>query len=488
NGGLAGAFSIDAVLGTPSTKVQGVFGVTPSNDGPPIEGQIAFNFDQATGKLRLDDSRLATAASSIDASGTLGETLAVRFQSTRLDDVMPALALAGQADLPVKVTYARASFSGNVTGALDDPHVAGDASLTGASIDGHAFDRFTANINASRRSVKLDRVSLARGSTEVNGSAEIAPPDRSGTISGQLQIRNADITALSKEAGVSSPISGTAGGTVKISGTVARPEADATVQIDKPAGFGEQLDQLRAHVVYSPASIRVTDGSAGVGAAKLQFQGSFQHREDDWKNGDGRFEVGGQNVMLSSIKSYVALDTGVDSRIDLHATGVLRLGNGEPVVTAIDGDAKGTVFSWEGGTLCDVSVIAATRNSDLRLEAAAKVRDVNIDAHGTWKLEGDFPGSATLRANRVNVATLHRVVMTGSPLEQNVLPFEGFLDGVNGTIQVALRKPRDFQAELSIPILQINAKASQTLRLGVQAQDVVVKNSEPIAVSISAKE
>ena len=192
--------------------------------------------------------------------------------------------------------------------------------------------------------------------------------------------------------------------------------------------------------------------------------------------------------MLSSIKSYAALQTGVDSKIEAHAAGTARLVDGGPVVTALDGTAKAAGVTWQGGTLADVSLVASTRDSQLHLEAASRIRDVDIDAHGAWKMEGDYPGTAAVRFSRVNVATLHRVVMTGSPLEQTALPFEGFLDGASATVNVALRKPRDFQAELTIPTIQINAKASQTLRLGVQAQDVVVKNSEPVVVAISARE
>ena len=52
---------------------------------------------------------------------------------------------------------------------------------------------------------------------------------------------------------------------------------------------------------------------------------------------------------------------------------------------------------------------------------------------------------------------------------------------------MALRKPRDFQAQVTIPTVQINPKSTQTLRLGVEAKDLVVKNDGPVVVAVSAQ-
>lgn len=488
NGTLAGGFRVDAVAGERTARVQAAISIAPLAGAAPVDGQIDGFYDQATGKVQLDDARVSIPGSSITANGTLGESLAVRAQSTSLDDLMPALALAGEPKLPVKVTYARATFTGAVNGPLDDPEIDGDATLLNASIDGHAFDRFNGKIHAGRRSVRLENATVARGITEVQGSAQVAPPDRNGAIAGEVQIRNANVAELAREAGFEPRISATASATLKFSGTIARPEAQIALQLDRPAAFGEQLDRLRANVHYSPESIDVASGDAESGTGKAQFQGAFHHRDGDWKNGDARFTVSAQNVVLTSIKAYAALKNGVDSNIDGRASGVLRLVNGEPVVTAIDGDARARAVTWEGRTLGDVALTAATRAGDLSLRASSKVRDVNIDAQGSWKLEGDEPGSATIRFSRVSVATLHSLAMAGGPMEQAALPFEGSLDGASARVAVSLRHPLDFQAELTIPTVQFNPKSTQSFRLGVQAQDLVVKNSAPVALALNAKE
>jgi translocation and assembly module TamB len=71
--------------------------------------------------------------------------------------------------------------------------------------------------------------------------------------------------------------------------------------------------------------------------------------------------------------------------------------------------------------------------------------------------------------------------------EQSELPFEGFVEG-RVAISGPLVRPRDFQAELTLDTVQINAKSTQALQLGVQPSDLVLKNSQPVVVAVSAKE
>ena len=151
NGIIEGGFSVDAVAGENIAKVQTDVAIAPAAEGPPITGQIDAGYDQAEGKLRLGNSYLETPATRVDVSGTLGETLQVRAKSTNLDDLLPALAMAdanAPKELPIKLANGSAIFTGRVSGSLDDPRVAGQTSLTNASIEGHTFDRFSGDVEA----------------------------------------------------------------------------------------------------------------------------------------------------------------------------------------------------------------------------------------------------------------------------------------------------------------------------------------------------
>ena len=413
--------------------------------------------------LRLEEnSHVATPATRFDVSGTLGQTLDVHAQSTNLDDVLPAIAMAietAPTEIPLKLSNGfHAEFTGTVSGKLDDPRVVGQASITSASFKGHAFDHFASDVDATREHVKADRMTLSRGPTELTGSAQINPT-KDGTVEARLNIKNVQIAEMLKELGpemgkeieLPTSLTGNASATVQLSGPLRDPLADVALDVDKPAGFGEQFDHLHANIRYSPVSIDITAGEATGASGKLNFQGAYQHRADDWKNGTARLDLTAQNVVLSTIKAYSKLQTGVDSKLNGKWSGTASITGGKLAVTSVDGSLQASSVTWDGQPLGDLSLTANTHDVDVAVHATAKVRDVSIDGQGSWRLDGDNPGSATLKFSRVSVATLHSVLMPGTAQEQTVLPFEGFLDGGNVAITVALAKPRDFHAEADHP-------------------------------------
>ena len=501
NGIAAGSFSVDAVVGEPESKVQTALAIVPvSGGGEPdstrIEGNIEALYDQAAGTLNLQHSHLATSATEIDASGTLGERLQVRMQSTRLDDLLPALAMAGEnapKELPVKLNNGQGNFNGTVSGSLDDPQISGQITVTNAAIGGHAFDRFTGDIQANRSEVKLPRLTLARGATTVEGSGQLSGKFEDGAIAAQLNLRNAQIADLAKEAGVTEPLSGTANASIRVTGSVQRPEAEISIQVEKPAAFGEQMDRLRANLKYSPSQIEVTSGEISSAAGSETFNGTFRHpgtnwKDGDWKNGDVTFELSANSVMFSGVKTLAKLQPLLDAKIDGKASGAGRVSKGEFSLNSVSGDANLRGITWDQHPVGDLTLSAETHDAAVAIRANAQVRDLKLDGQGAWQLAGDMPGSGAIHISKASVATLHDLTLAGGPLEQTPAPFEGFVDGANATVTLALKKPADFHALLTIGTIQIYPRPTQTLRLGVQTQDLVLKNNKPVTVEITAKQ
>ena len=491
NGTLAGGFTVDEILGERSAKVTAALTITAADAGERIEGQINALFDQAAGTIRVNDSRVATGATQIEATGTLGQKLDVRAESTNLEDFIPAIAMASASalkEMPLKLNNGRASFHGTVTGPLEDPHASGALAISNGVIQGHAFDRFSADVQASRKGVRVDRGTLARGSTVIDGAGEISGGFDNGTVTAQLNIRGAQLAELVKEAGSNFEVSGTAAGTVHLAGTLTQPVAEGAVRIENAAAFGEQADRLNATVRYSAEEIDVTSGDARQGPATATFQGSFRHAAGDWQNGEIRFDVSTPGVRLAQIKTVAKLQPSLSASVNGKASGTARVTKGALALTGIQGTVAAKSVAWDQQPLGDITATAVTTGADLSIHANAQVRDIKMDAEGSWRLEGDDPGSAVLHVSRASVASLNSVVMAGGPLEKDVVPFDGFIDGANAAISMALRKPQDFHAELTIPTFQINPRPAQTLRLGAQPTDIVLQNTKPIAVAISSKE
>src|SRR6185437_16287391 len=129
-------------------------------------------------------------------------------------------------------------------------------------------------------------------------------------------------------------------------------------------------------------------------------------------------------------------------------TGAAKITGGELAIEAINGEATAHAVTWNRQAFGDIAFTAATRGNDLLLGAAAQVREVSVQAQGSWQLNGQMPGRATVKFSRANLATVHSLVTTDPPAN-TTLPFEGFIDGAAASIEIALRRPRDFRAELS---------------------------------------
>jgi translocation and assembly module TamB len=497
SGTLAGNLTADAILGQRQAKIQATTTISPAPGGAPIEGQIDASYDQQTDLIRLGDSHVATPSTSVDVSGTLGQTLMVRARSTNLDDVVPALAMIDATAppvLPLKLNRGEAVISGVLSGPLSasvtDLQFRGQATVSSASFEGHSFDRFSGDVEASSNAVTVRRLSLSRGAMQISGDLGLTARNHDfsdGILSAHLNVRNAPVAELAKEAGLTTPISGVAASTLAVSGTLRRPEADITLDVANPAALGEQIDRLRASAHYSPQSIELTRGEAELASGKLLFNAAFNHLENDWNSGDLHADVTAQAISVSKIAAFRKAYPDADAKVDAKATLETRVERGGLTLRSASGDIAARGVSISGEPVGDVLVNVTTQGAALTVRGTAQVRDTSVQGQGTWRLEGDEPGSATLRFSRMSIATLHDLVMIGARQKSAAPPFEGFLEG-GATVMLPLRKPQNFQAEVKIDTLQLNAKSAETLRLGVQPQDIVIKNSQPIVVDVSAKE
>jgi translocation and assembly module TamB len=494
SGMIAGGFSVDAQVGQPDGKLSASLAITPAGGGEPTNGFVQFSYDQSSDTLHLENAHLETRATQIDVAGSVGQELNVRALSTNLDDVFSAMAVVGvdtPKDLAVKLINGRAGFNGTVAGPLDDPRLSGRASVLNVSVGGHFIERSEAQVQANRRAIQLNGWTASRGATAIDGSAGITAANgdfSNGAVEAKLNVRNLQLAEAAKEAGVNTPVTGVASGTLHLFGAIRRPEAEIAAEIEQPAGFGEHVDRVHANVRYSAESVRVTGGEAEAASGNIHFAGTYQHRAGEWDSGDLQYDVAAQGIALEQIEHLSKLQREIEGSVDAKFHGDARIAKGQLDPRSIHGEASVHHFDWDRQAPADITLTAETQGADLAVHANAKVRDLSVQAEGSWRLEGDIPGSATLRLARASMASFNSVVLAGGPLENSVTPYEGFIDGASATVSIELRKPRDFRAEVTIPTLQLNPKPTQTLRLGVQAQDVVLKNTKPIVVAISATE
>jgi translocation and assembly module TamB len=121
----------------------------------------------------------------------------------------------------------------------------------------------------------------------------------------------------------------------------------------------------------------------------------------------------------------------------------------------------------------------------MTVRAGGNILESTVEANGKWRLEGDAPGEATVKFSRLSIDSLHDLAMLGRKGDRpDAPPFEGFVQG-GATITLPLQKPESFRAKVTLETVQLNPRPSQTLRLGVQQQDVILKNSQPLVVDVT---
>ena len=491
SGTMAGTFSADATVGRMDVIARANLGVVPASGGKPVEGRLDVAYDQAAATIALGSSSLATPATRVEFSGTLGKMLQVRLRSTDLDDLLPALAMVETnppSEIPLKLPNGSVTADGSVTGALDDPRFTGQVTVSNGEIQGRRFDRFAGEIDATRAEISGTRLIASRGSMTLAGSARLTARDGKfddAAIAGQLELRNAALAELAREAGSSIEITGTGSANIRLAGSVRQPDLALALDIQGPQAFGEHVDRVRADARYRPGELDVTNGIANDGPSELHFSGNYRHPENNLKSGDVNFELAVQNLTASRIEHVAQVSPPVDGLLSGQIRGAARVSNGTFELTSATADLNGQRITIDQQPVGDVTLTADTKGEEMTVRAAGKVRETAVEANGKWRLQGDFPGEAMLRFSRMSIDTVRDLVMLGRAQERPPeAPFEGFVQG-GATMNLPLRKPEQFRAMVTLDTVQVNPRPTQVLRLGVQQQDVILKNSQPLVVDVT---
>ncbi|MCU1334726.1 MAG: translocation/assembly module TamB [Bryobacterales bacterium] len=497
SGTMAGTFAAGATLGQPDTMARASLSIAPAASGAtpasgaPVEGHLDVAYDQAAGTLALASSYFATPATRVEVSGTLGKMLQVRLRSTDLNDLLPALAMTETnppSEIPLKLRNGNATAEGSVTGPLDNPRFTGPVTVSNGEIQGHGFDRFSGEIDATRAEISATKFALSRGATTVSGSARLTA--REGTfddagVTGQLELRNASVGELARELGSTVEIMGTGSASVRLAGSLRRPEAALTLDIQRPAAFGEQVDRVRADANYRPGELDITNGIANDGMSELRFSGNYRHPEGNLKSGEASFDVIAQNVTASRIEHVAKMSPPVDALLGGRLRGSGRIANGSFELTAATVDLTGQRITVDGEPIGDLTVTAETKGTEMTVRAGGNIRDSVVEASGKWRLEGDAPGQADVRFSRMSIASVRDLMMLGRTQDRPPEPpFEGFFEG-GATVTLPLRKLDAFRAKVTLETVQINPRPGQVQRLGMQQQDMVLKNSQPLVVDVT---
>jgi translocation and assembly module TamB len=492
---LSGAVQLEGLLipsGLAGVVTSADLVLKPGDGGLPVQGALALNYDQRTGKIALGNSHFAVGASEASVSGTLGDTLAVHVVSRNLNDAIPVLRALGAkppARWPVQLHDGVARIDASVTGSIDYAKVSGKADVEKLKVDGYEVDRLVTTFSLDRSSAGLLTVNIQQGKLRLEGQGSAGlhnwKLDGTSPISALATLRSADLQTLAAEAGMgaSIPASGAVSATFRITGSLESPLVAGNVTLDDLTAYGEHFTAARAAVTFTTTALELSNGEARQGAARVTLNGGYNHPANDWRDGSLRFDIATNGVDLAQIKRVQDFESGLGGRLDLKASGAAKIVNGLVDLTSLNGQLSVRNAMLDGRTYGNLDVTAATRLPVLTLAATATVEDYQIRGSGEWRMEGDYLGEAHVQIPRLSFAALHD--LTPGKHVRKDLPFGGFIEG-DAAITGPLNQPSLMKADVTLSTVQFNASPTTRPLGGVQLQDLVLKNAQPIHLEASA--
>lgn len=463
----------------------------PAAGGVPVAGSFAFDYTQRTGRLKLDDSQIHVGSTQAFLSGTVGENVALHVVSRNLNDALPVLRAVGApapSKWPLELQGSEARIDASVTGALADPKISGKAEAGALKIGERRIDRLTSTFAVDRNTAVLEAIAVDEGKMRIegNGRADLRNWKLEGAspVSATLSLHNADVQTLAAEIGWSAPpASGSISASVRVSGSLESPLIAGAVTASDVTAYGERLGQARAGVTLTNTSLEISGGEARNGSGRITLAGRYNHPASDWQDGSLRFDISATGVDLAQVKHLQDYESGLGGRLELNASGGAKIVSGVVDLTSLAGQLTVRNAAFGGHSYGNLTIVAGTKLPMLTVAATATLDNVQIHGTGEWRMEGDYSGSAHIPIPRISFATLHDLA-PGKKLRQN-LPFDGFIQG-DAVVSGPLNRPSLIKADVTLSTVQLNASPTVHPVAGVAAQDLVLRNSQPIHVVASS--
>src|ERR1700730_11306592 len=304
------------------------------------------------------------------------------------------------------------------------------------------------------------------------------------TVAALVSVRGGDLHTLAVQNGIDLPATGTLAAKLNIMGSLDSPLVTGNVDFQNVTSYEEHFDRAQADIAFTTTGLEISKGEARSGPARISLTGAYNHPAKDWKDGSLRFEVTSEGLSLAQIKHVQNFRSGLGGQVDLKASGTAKLVNGTVDLTSLNGQLYLRNAVFDGRPYGDLELTAGTRLPLLTLAARVNLGGIQLQGNGEWRMEGDYPGQAHIDIPRVPFAALHDLA-PGSHLRKE-LPFDGFLQG-EATVTGALNQPSAMKADITLSTVQFSARPSLQPSVGAQAQDLVLRNAQPVQLQATRK-
>jgi translocation and assembly module TamB len=481
--------------------------LAPAPTGDAVHGQLDVAYDAMSGALDLGRSTVTLPHSRVDFSGALNSELKVHVETRDLNDLLPALGTSA-ASVPVKLdrslTVAAligapagvppggragaqngglALFDGAVTGDLSNPRIAGHLRAYNFTFSDEHVDSLEADVVVASDYLRVQNATAAQGlvRAQFQGSVGLSQWKTSqlSAISAGATLKNAavgDLGALLHSKNL--PVTGTFSGSAQVNGTIGAPHGEADLELLKGTLLGQPFDRFTAHAGYTADTLTVTNGQLVAGTKQVRLGGSFQHPVDRFDAGRLRFQVSSNVMAQEEIQAIVALHPGINGTLQVTASGQVELRPSAKTAYRIDelqADIAAKNVQIDGQSLGDAHLTAHSQGTALHTHLESTVAGSVVTGDGDWRLDGEYPGTATLSFSQVDLARVKPWLATAPG--ETAPRFAGSAEGTLRIEGPALNW-RAMKAELRIPRFQLGPAPE----VDIAAEALTIRNTGPIVL------
>ncbi len=473
-------------------NVEAKLSIVPGTKGIPVDGELDFAYQWRPEIIEIKNATLHFPHSTLQVAGQVDRELGVTFDTQSLDDLKPALDIAGSGGEPIVLPAqlalgGNAHFSGSVTGRLWNPVIDGQISANHAILQGETIDSLNSKLLVRDDHLEVTSIVASQGPMRLSAQGSMNfenwSPRKSSPLKLEGKIEGADLDELAKNFGGKSmpPIRGIATASFQIHGSAADPQGKAHVDVTRLVAMDEHIADLRLDAQLQGNRLDISKAAAGEGSSVLTMDGHYVHAPDDWTTGDATLHVETHAFRFTDSGSLHQLDSTLNGKADLDLVAQGHLQHSELDLDAINGKAA----------LRDV-VIDQVEYGSLHLEAQTKNKVLNgvfgVDLHDT-QISGDlnvglnkqYPLTGHASIAHVGFSTINAFLGPG----RKPLPFDGFLKNGNLAFQGSLLKPREIGGRLTLETFELDPKIPISAGGGLKPGDVVFKNQDPIVLEYS---
>lgn len=446
-GVISGPIKAEGNLKAPGTTgivANANLSVSPTTRGVSVSGRLNAVYNGAGDTVQLANSYLALPHSRLELSGALGKQIDLKFNSTDLNDFLPAMRATSKdpvETLPVTLQRGAASFTGSITGALSAPQLRGKLAVNNFSVEGRQFDQLSADIAASKSGASLQNATLSRGGMKIEAAANIglknwkALPDQQ--LSFNTTIRNGDVKDLLVLAGQPTvPITGTLNADIHLSGTLANPVGSAQATVTNGVAYDQPFDRAQANVGFTNQRVTLTSATVNTPAGNAQLSGTFDHPKDSFSTGQIQAQLATSQLQLGQLKAVDEKVKGLSGTAQATAQFNASLnsvrGETQFQVQRVNADVNVRGLKAEGENYGDLTATARTNGNDVEYRVNSDFAGSTINVNGHTQLTPDYPTTASASMQSLPIERL--LVLAG----KKDIPARGLLAGnaqVSGTMK-----------------------------------------------------